>query len=292
MATNYGYQKGKHGIFAGTIIAFSAKLDGSDPNDETWRTRVPAGYLRCDGSIKNGDAYPALKEILGVGASSKYRKDDVVLQEEDEDGLGGQFQLPDLGSKYVRATPTAGGYNYLTSINPLTGSEVLRVGVAATVSTNITNPITIFYTGDMNIPPVTVPIAATLNFGSTIGATTPEGYPDSTSFLPHGHYCNLVQRDDNIMNANCSTQDASAELEKTDVDVIDDYTSIAGTTTGVTHTHGLTRTPVARSTTQTNLSTKITPDNITTTVNLNTTNISKMDDIQHAFILVEYLIKI
>jgi hypothetical protein len=292
MATNYGYQKGKHGIFAGTIIAFSAKLDGSDPNDDTWRTRVPAGYLRCDGSIKEGDAYPALKKILGVGASSKYRKDGVVLEEEDEDGLGGQFQLPDLGSKYVRATPTSGGYNYLTSTNPLTDSEVLRVGVAATVSTNITNPITIFYTGAMSIPSVAIPISATLNFGSTLGATTPEGYPDYTSFLPHGHYCNLVQRDDNVMNANCSTQDASAELTKTDVDVIDDYTSVAGTTTGVTHTHGMTRSPVTRSTTQVNVATTITPDNITTTVNLNTTNISKMDDIQHAFILVEYLIKI
>ena len=43
MATNYGYQKGKYGIFAGTIIAFPRKLDGSDPNDTTW---VQTSYNR------------------------------------------------------------------------------------------------------------------------------------------------------------------------------------------------------------------------------------------------------
>lgn len=293
MATNYGYEKGKHGIFAGTIIAFPAKLDGSDPNDGTWKSKVPAGYLRCDGSIKNGDDYPALKQILGTGEASKYRKSNVTLEEADEFGVGGQFQLPDLGSKYIRAMPTSGGYAHLTATNPVNQTQISRVGVAATVSTNISNPIEIYYTGNFSIPSVTVPISDSLNFASTLGATTPEGIPSFDGFLPHGHYANIVQRDQNTMNSNCSTQDASPELTRTDVDVVDDYTSVAGTITGVTHTHSLTRSAVSRSTTQVNVATTgMSPDNIITTINLNTSNISKMDDIQHAFILVEYLIKI
>jgi hypothetical protein len=291
MATNYGYERGKFGVFAGTIIAFPRKLTGRDPNEATWRTLVPAGYLRCDGSIKNGDDYPALKQILYTGASSKYIKSGVTLREDDENGNGGQFQLPDLGSKYIRSMPVSGGYAHLTATNPLTLNEVARVGVAATVETNIQTPVQVFYTGNLSIPSNPVPITETSNFGTTLSGITPTGYPDYSAYLPHGHYANTVSRQSVAEGANCASGGGDTS-SRSQVDISDADSGTSGSFTSVTHAHNLTRSPVTRTTTQNNISTTVGPDNISTSVTLNPRNTYKMDDIQHAFILVEYLIKI
>ena len=39
---------------------------------------LPAGYLRCDGSVLFAE-YPFLAEVLGVGDSSRYKKPDTTL---------------------------------------------------------------------------------------------------------------------------------------------------------------------------------------------------------------------
>lgn len=293
MSVNYGYEKGKYGVFAGTIIAFSRKLDGNDPNDVTWRTRVPAGYLRCDGTIKNGDDFPALKRILGVGEASKFRKPNAVLEEENEDGTGGQFQLPDLGSKYIRAYPTSGTYEYDTVVNPVNETVVPKVGIGVELTLNQGQTIQVSYTGQISVPSVSVPISPNVNFGTNLGFLTGTGAPDYTGYLPHGHYTNLVSRAFNSQSANCSISDASPELTQTNVDVVSGaVTAIAGTFEGVQHTHGLTRSSVTRSNTSNNIATTLDPENISTTVNLSADGTFKMDDIQPKFILVEYLIKI
>ena len=291
MATNYGYEKGKYGIFAGTIVAFPRKLTGKDPNDQTWKTLVPSGYLRCDGSIFNGDSYPSLKQILAVGAASKYIKSGVTLREDDENGNGGQFQLPDLGSKYIRSAVVSGGYDHLTVINPVTSNEVARVGVATTVETNIQSPVQVFYNGNLSIPSNPVPITETSNFGTTLSGITPTGYPDHTAYLPHGHFSNTVSRQSNGETANCASGGGDTS-SRTQVDISDGDSGTTGSFSSVTHAHNLTRSPVTRSTTQNNIATTVGPDNISTSVTLNPSNTFKMDDIQHAFILVEYLIKI
>lgn len=291
MATNYGYEKGKFGIFAGTIIAFPRKLTGKDPNDSTWKTLVPSGYLRCDGSIKKGDDYPALKEILYVGASSKYIRLGVTLKEDDANGNGGEFQLPDLGSKYIRSAVVSGGYDQLTATNPLTSTEVRRVGVAATIETNISTPVEVFYSGNLAIPSNPVPITSTSNFSTTLGGITPTGYPDHTAYLPHGHFANTVSRKVFEQTAECASGGGTTAA-LTQVDISDGDSGATGSFADVTHAHNLTRSPVTRSTTQNNISTVVGPDNISTLITLNSANTFKMDDIQHAFILVEYLIKI
>lgn len=294
MATNYGYERGKYGVFAGTIIAFPRKLDGNDPNDTTWRTRVPAGYLRCDGSIKNGDDFPALKQILGVGAASKFRKTGTTLAEPNTTtGAGGQFQLPDLGSKYIRAYPTSGVYEYDTITNPINSSVVPKVGIGVDLTLNSGTSLSVNYSGNISVPSVTVPISSTYNFGTNLAYLTGTGAPDYTSFLPHGHYTNLVSRSSNSEVANCSSSDVSPTLTQTSVDVVDGApTSIGGDFTGVQHVHGITRSTVSRSNTSNNYAVSVLPDNITTTVNISVQGTFKMDDIQPKFILVEYLIKI
>ena len=37
MAANYSFERGKYGVFPGTIIAFSRTLDGDDPNGTDWK---------------------------------------------------------------------------------------------------------------------------------------------------------------------------------------------------------------------------------------------------------------
>ena len=75
MATNYTFERGKYGVLPGTIIAFARTLVGNDPTGNDFKQRIPAGFLRCDGSIRNGVDYPNLKQILGVGSNSKFRKE-------------------------------------------------------------------------------------------------------------------------------------------------------------------------------------------------------------------------
>lgn len=102
MASNYSYERGKYGVFPGTIIAFPRTLQGDDPTGNDFKNRIPAGFLRCDGSILNGVDYPNLKQILGVGANSKFKKESATLDEDvPANTSGGQFQLPDLGSKFI-----------------------------------------------------------------------------------------------------------------------------------------------------------------------------------------------
>ena len=292
MATNYGYEKGKYGIFAGTVIAFPRKLIGGDPNDSSWKTLVPSGYLRCDGSIKNGDDYPALKQILGVGAASKYIKAGTILREDNTDTLsGGQFQLPDIGSKYISSMPVSGGYAYLTATNPLTATQVQKVGVGCSIETNVQSPVEVFYSGNISVPTNPVPINSNSNFGTTLSGITPTGYPDHTAYLPHGHYSNTVSRQDNPQSANCASAGGDTS-SRTQVDVTIADSGTFGDFASVSHAHNVTRSAVSRSTTQNNISTTLPPDNISTSITLNASNTFKMDDIQHAFILVEYLIKI
>ena len=80
MAVNYGFERGKYGCFPGTIIAFPRTLDGKNPNDTDHRAKLPAGFLRCDGSILNGNDYQNLNEILGFVGKSKFRKVEKLLK--------------------------------------------------------------------------------------------------------------------------------------------------------------------------------------------------------------------
>ena len=97
MAVFYNREKSKIGTTTGSIIHWSKELTSNDPENTSTRDLLPAGYLRCDGSIYAADIFPELATILGVGSQSRYRKSNVTL-------LDNQFQLPDFGSKKLRAS--------------------------------------------------------------------------------------------------------------------------------------------------------------------------------------------
>ena len=58
MAVFYNKEKAKIGTNTGTIINWSKELLSNDPDDNTTRDVLPAGYLRCDGSIYDASIFP------------------------------------------------------------------------------------------------------------------------------------------------------------------------------------------------------------------------------------------
>ena len=137
MATHYTKERSKYGTLTGTVVAYPVELaSGSNPNNFDMVEKLPAGYLRCDGSKYNARDYPLLAEICGTGLNCKFLKfdinDEVIGSISDE-----EFVVPDLGSKIPR--PVSGGdagvfNNILTTTQ--NGTTVTRsgIGIEATVT--------------------------------------------------------------------------------------------------------------------------------------------------------------
>jgi len=79
MAVFYSKERGKLGTLTGSIINWSDQLSSTDPDDPNTLRDLPAGYLRCDGSVYQAEVYPQLAEVLGVGTSCRYKKPDTDL---------------------------------------------------------------------------------------------------------------------------------------------------------------------------------------------------------------------
>ena len=294
MATNYSFERGKYGVFPGTIIAFPRTLDGKNPNGTDFKTRIPAGFLRCDGSILNGVDYPNLRDILGVGANSKFRKTDVTLQEPSANS-DGQFQLPDLGSKYIQANSSSGVY---TGDTVEVGDDLIpKVGVATDLSLNQGTELEMPYSGEISVPTQTIPFLNNQNFGSTMGVVFDEINVNDSSYLMHGHYSNLpVWAYSNNENFSDSMSIGSADPSPTlssinSVAIIGAITEVAGDQENATHLHTVDRTFPTRSTTTQVPTFTADAFNVVTEVNLVEQNTYKMDDLVPTYILVEFLIK-
>ena len=63
MAVLYSKEKGKLGTLTGSIINWSDQLNSSDPEDPTLLQTLPAGYLRCDGSVYQAEVFLSLIHI-------------------------------------------------------------------------------------------------------------------------------------------------------------------------------------------------------------------------------------
>lgn len=300
MPKYYSFEKGKYGGATGTIFPFPRTLSGSDPSGSDWKTYVPAGYLRCDGSILPADRYRRLAEVIGVGSDCIYRKANVTLDEPDEQGNGGEIQLPDLGSKYITAFSSNTGL-FLDSLAPnpnSAGTETEKVGIGVSLNLNQGNSITVSYTGNLKLPVTNVPVSG--NYGMSMESVSAAGTFSDEQVLAHGHYVNAARlkeatpRTENLARGN-RRRGGDIEAQEQWVNVIEFETvnvGVAGSSESTQHFHSLSRTnPTKTMSVNLPATNNISVESITTTVNLSSENTTAFNDINQAFILVEYLIK-
>lgn len=306
----YGFEKGKYGGPCGFILPFFRTLSGISSLGEDYLEYVPAGYLKCRGQILPADSYPNLARILGVGNRCIYKKPGSILQEPEEDGTGGTFQLPDLGSKYVTASTTSGLYSNLTTTNPVGNTEIDRAGVEIEISSQGSS-VEYSYTGDFRVPGRTITTTGNMTISqpptSTEASTVSIGQT-----LAHGHNATfkisqrIVYRRDGMRYATfrrsrvfflglfCGIVGTTACQGNDNFGLSHKVISLLeeGTDAGTSHRHFGTF-PVKNSENK-SASTDdllISAGPLVTTVNVNVGNTIKMDDIAPKFILCEYLIK-
>jgi Phage Tail Collar Domain len=288
---NYTKEKSKYGGMVGTIQIFASQLpQQNSPSNTTFKSLLPAGFLRCDGSILSASEYPDLAEVIGVGKACRYVKDNITLADDE-------IQLPDLGSKYIVAGSGAGIYNDMF----LQDEKTYHVGAEFNIASNVNQTETITYNGRFIVKGPQNPV---LLGGSPLYKSSKS--TDSTTlseinFQAHGHGGNQA-----VFNytGNYYVTTGTGPSSPGRSHSGDNCRCIAGNsfeltqpfgTADSTHSHGITM-PTPGSHTH-NFSWSfntfnVGPDNLSTTVNIATTvTNTTFDDTQSPFILVEYIIK-
>ena len=153
-----GKEKSKYGSGTGSIIIWPVELTSQSPNAEDNIKRLPAGYLKCDGTVYKAEDYPQLAEILGVGSASKFIRRDISndpIDDVDDD----EFIVPDLGSKFPKPTTGGSAGTYINIVkNYQAGTERRRsgMGIEATATAGTTQGnttvIPVSYTGNFTVP--------------------------------------------------------------------------------------------------------------------------------------------
>ena len=191
MATFLNQERTKIGTTTGTLIAFPQELEVNDPNVGNSAELLPAGYLRCDGGVYSSTVYPALAEVIGTGEECAFKQEGQTL-------LDTQFQVPDLRSKFIRASSASdqGVINDATVVNA-SGQTIDRSGVGVTVSSNVGSVAVVDMTGQFRVPPRTVNLTG--NVGFTKPRNPDEEVVPANAFQPHMHYsttfrCRTIRR--------------------------------------------------------------------------------------------------
>lgn len=289
---NYTKEKSKYGGMVGTIQIFASQLpQQNSPNNTTFKSLLPAGFLRCDGSILSAMEYPDLAQVIGIGRACRYTKDNITLADDE-------IQLPDLGSKYIVAGAGAGLYNDMF----LQDEKTYHVGAEFNVVSNISQTETITYNGRfiVNGPQNPVLLAGSPLYRPTNRSTDTTTLSEM-NFQAHGHGGNQA-----VLNytGNYYVTGGSGPASPSKSHSGDNCRCIAGNTYEITssfgasdstHSHAISVPTPGGHTHNFSWSYNtfdVGPDNLSTTVNIATTvTNTTFDDTQSPFILVEYIIK-
>lgn len=196
MAKLYTKEKAKYGSGTGTIICWPTELDSTDPLNEANVKVLPAGYLKCDGGIYSALDYPALAEILGTGANSKFIRYDINNDPIDFPGVD-EFMVPDLGSKFIKPTTGASAGTYINILTEtVTGIEKRRSGMgieaSATAGTTTGNTVVIpvSYTGNFVVPSQEISLKGKPAWtkGTNNSGFTDQEAVDSLALHSHMHF--------------------------------------------------------------------------------------------------------
>lgn len=281
---NYTKEKSKYGGMVGTIQIFTSYLNlANDPLDSTFRTKIPAGYLRCDGAVKTASDYPELAAILGTGANSRFKKETTQLSDN-------QFQLPDLGSKHLQPGLATGTYSDLTLIQSPTTK---RIGVEVETTSNVGNSVTIDYSGNFTVTGQTsLSLLGNAKFNPpNTDKKTSVTILDAGSFQAHGHNTNakVLNYTGNFKvgaegksGQNCSPFGGNATVGSGN----------PANTTASSHSHGITWPTAYNQNFVYQYNTFNVPaDNLQTTLNISTKSVQVLNESVVPFVIVEYIIK-
>lgn len=299
MPVFYTNEKARYGGVTGTIIPYPIRLpDVNVPDQGDWKDLLPAGYLRCDGSIRAASEYPVLAEVLGVGNNSKFKRP-------DQEVTNNQFVLPDIGSKYIQGGNASGAYLNDRVINE-DSTQPYRVGAEVNVVSLIGDTTTITYSGEFEvISPGQVEFIGNPQFGTTTSdGRTLNAFLSEQNFQAHGHdadvgvFSYLGNWSDSIFvgestGASQGGNDGQNEGSNEPITIQSPTDSSAV----VSHAHLIdfpTSTQIADNNglRYTFTNTDIDAFGLETTVTLTTSNIKKLDEATPPYILVEYIIKI
>ena len=271
----------------GTIQPFCSYLPlANDPASTEFREVIPAGFLRCDGSIQSANNYPELASILGTGEQSRFRKESTILTDE-------QFQLPDLGSKYIRPGLSTGTY---LDINLEQDETKKKVGSEFNISSNVGNTASISYSGNFRVAASQsggFPLLGNVKMVPPTNRTVDNAVLTDQNFQAHGHMGNQT-----VLNYTGRHQTASGGKSGNDARVFagnelltvnpPDGTSSSSST----HTHRIDMpTSFPHNFTYSWSQFDAPADNLVTTINLSLKNVKTIDSVIAPFILVEYIIK-
>jgi hypothetical protein len=294
---NYTREKSKFGGYIGSIIMHSTPGVGvnNDPTSAVFQDNLPAGYLKCDGSVRSVRDFYALAQILGVGDECRFKKDGTTLRNADEaTGDLGQFQLPDLGSKVILPNRATGTYvNDTVEADGVTANVVNRVGPQIEVLSNVGNRIEVNYVGNLQVT-----ARSGINFSGnakyTMSSTLSTTVLGIENFQGHAHnssqsYLNYSAthrvgssggKDGGNLSGNSGAGNTFEELQQ-------------NTSTASSHSHSITRPTVYNPNPFTYQYTQFNApmDNVVSYVDIDIQNQDKLDQVVTPFILVEYLIK-
>lgn len=292
---NYSFEKGKYGGVTGTIFPYMRQLpEGVDIASGEWKDYVPAGYLKCDGSVLAADQYPQLAKVVGIGSDCIYKKDNITLSNQ-LNGKGGTFQIPDLGSKFITGGSASGSYLNAFIEDEETGKLSPRVGVEVAIESAVGNTVTFNYRGGFSFPETALQFSG--NFAPTISSRTANANIFDVQMLPHGHHSQTAYpfqgpRQERVSTSNGNLSGGAFRC-CADLVLVTATTSAAGSEAQTSHGHSLERQPITNNLSGNMKATTIPTGELTTTVKLNVKeNTSEFPDIVPAYILVEYLIKV
>lgn len=292
---NYTHNKSHWGGIPGTIQMHTVSGLGfdNDPTTAKFRESMPAGFLKCDGTIKNAKDFVLLSQILGVGDDSRFKKENVTLRNADlETNDLGQFQLPDLGSKVFVASRGSGEY-FSTTLEEDEG--VSKVGVEVDPISNIGSSATVNYIGNMVIG------AEIANFNSSPKFTIPRDTSVYSLTIDEfqGHYHSAgggtgfnvlnysvqhdIGGDGRGPRANSANASAGNSLEESSTNILSGESG---------HDHTITR-PYSYTSdfTYSYPNTDVALDDLSSTVDVDVENLKVLNQVVTPFIMVHYIIK-
>lgn len=292
MTAYYTKEKAKFGGITGSILPFTIKLpEANDPGDGDWKKYLPAGFLRCNGQILKASQFPALASVLGTGQESKFAKDPENLADDE-------FQLPDLGSKYIRSSTASGEYLNTTLQQDET---VTKVGTETEVTSLVGTTATIGYSGTFTIQGVNGLQFTGTPFFTSNQTNTFDDFLSDQSFQAHGHnaeigvFSYLGNWTDNRFVEGVGRGGNNGQTEGANNQVQIEAPSDSSAT--VSHNHRINLPLTSELKTKNSLKyqyfdTDISADGLQSTITITTSNLKKLDDAISPYILVEYLIKI